>query len=184
MHPLIEQLRLYAAQQSLSRQELAARLGIPYGTVKSWLGPRPRAKLSRVHEQRVQALLGGTIPLLSAPAGAEKQAPAAGEARGKAGLRAEAKRRVHRLRMLLLLLEDELRWFRDGQADRRAAYRAELDPYDIGYVSSLLSMLTDEEKFQRWRLLTTNRFRSFRRRAKAAGSGQAKIATPAPAGSQ
>ncbi len=169
MHPLLEQLRSYAAEHQLSRQELAARLEVPYNTVKHWLGPRPGAKLNRASEQRLQALLGGTLPLMkAAPRG--EQVLAAKGAQVDARLGAEAKRRAQKLKLLLLLLEDELRWFRDGRPESRAAYRADLDAYDIGYVSSLLSMLTDEEKFQRWKALTTHRFRSFRRRPKGDGA--------------
>ncbi|MSQ33986.1 MAG: hypothetical protein EXR60_06195 [Dehalococcoidia bacterium] len=169
MHPLLEQLRSYAAEHQLSRQEIAARLEVPYSTVKGWLGPRPRAKLSRASEQRIQALLGGTLPLMK-PAPRGEQALAAKGTQVDARLGVEAKRRAQKLKLLLLLLEDEMRWFRDGRPESRAAYRAALDPYDIGYISSLLSMLTDEEKFQRWKALTTHRFRSFRRRDKSVGA--------------
>ncbi|MBI3952931.1 MAG: hypothetical protein HY330_00280 [Chloroflexi bacterium] len=170
MHPLLEELRRYAAEHQLSRRELAARLGVPYSTVKGWLGPRPKARLLTASEQRIQALLGGAVPLLEAAPLGEERAPAARATAANARLQAEAKRRAAKLKLLLVLLEDELRWFRDGHPDGRAAYRATLDPYDIGYLSSLLSMLTDEEKFQRWRVLTTHRFRSFRKRARRDGA--------------
>ncbi len=76
----------------------------------------------------------------------------------------EAERRIVRLKALLILLHDELAWFRDGPEEARRVFRAKLDPFHVGYLSSLLAMLSDEEKFERWLAATTNRFASFRRR--------------------
>lgn len=74
----------------------------------------------------------------------------------------EAHDRSERIKQLLLLIEGELGWFRDGPADVREVFRKNLDPYDVGYVASLLMMLENEPKFQRWLALTTNRFRFFK----------------------
>ena len=74
---------------------------------------------------------------------------------------AEAKRRTDRLKALLMLLHEELAWFRDGPEEVRVVFRSELDPFDVGYLSSLLAMLSDEDKFKRWLAATTNRFASF-----------------------
>lgn len=76
----------------------------------------------------------------------------------------EAKQRTDRLKALLMLLHDELAWFRDGPEEVRGVFRCELDPFDVGYLSSLLAMLSDEDKFKRWLAATTNRFASFGRR--------------------
>lgn len=76
----------------------------------------------------------------------------------------EAKRRCQRLKALLILLHDELAWFRDGPEEMRGVFRTELDPFDVGYLSSLLAMLYDESKFERWLAATTNRFASFQQR--------------------
>ena len=78
--------------------------------------------------------------------------------------KAEAKRRADRLKALLLILHDELAWFRDGPETARAVYPAELNPFDVGYLSSLLAMLGDESRFQRWLAATTNRFGFFRKK--------------------
>lgn len=75
-----------------------------------------------------------------------------------------ARCRAEKIKYLLLLLEDELRWFRDNGPDAREMFRRELDPFDIGYVSSLLTMLTEEDKFRRWLALTTARFQFFKKR--------------------
>lgn len=72
--------------------------------------------------------------------------------------------RAEKIKQLLLLLESELRWFRDGPPAARQIFRNNLDPYDVGYIASLLVMLENEQKFQRWLTLTTNRFRFFRGR--------------------
>jgi hypothetical protein len=74
----------------------------------------------------------------------------------------ETKGKTERIKYLLLLLEDELRWFRDGSKEAREIFRASLDLGDIGYISSLLTMLGDEEQFERWLTLTTHRFNFFR----------------------
>jgi hypothetical protein len=74
----------------------------------------------------------------------------------------EAGRRSERLKALLTILAEELAWFRDGPAEVRQVYRSELDPFDTGYVSSLLTMLYAEDKFLRWREVTTNRFNAFK----------------------
>lgn len=77
---------------------------------------------------------------------------------------ADVQRRVQRLRWLLLLLEDDLGWFRDATQAERRAVREELDQQDVGYIASLMTMLGDEERFQRWLSLTTNRFNFLKRR--------------------
>ena len=76
----------------------------------------------------------------------------------------EAQRRTEKVRHLLLFLEEELRWFRDSSKEGRDIFRGELDFGDIGYISSLLTMLDDEEKFKRWLTLTTNRFNFFKKK--------------------
>lgn len=76
----------------------------------------------------------------------------------------EAQRKTERIKYLLLLLEDELRWFRDSSEKAREIFRESLDLSDIGYISSLLTMLGEEEKFRRWLTLTTHRFNFFRNR--------------------
>ena len=70
----------------------------------------------------------------------------------------ETLRKTEKVKHLLLFLEEELRWFRDGSEKVRDIFRNELDINDIGYISSLLTMLCDEDKFKRWLTLTTNRF--------------------------
>ncbi len=79
-----------------------------------------------------------------------------------AALSAEAKRKANRMKALLTILEEELAWFRDSPPEARETYRLELDPFDVGYVSSLLTMMFSEEKFRRWLQVTTNRFKYFK----------------------
>jgi len=73
----------------------------------------------------------------------------------------EAQRKTEKVKYILLFLEEELSWFRDGPKEVRDIFREKLDFGDIGYISSLLTMLSDEEKFRRWLILTTNRFNFF-----------------------
>jgi transcriptional regulator with XRE-family HTH domain len=74
----------------------------------------------------------------------------------------EAKRRLNRLKLFLILLEEEIAWFRDSPSDVREIYRSELDQFDTGYLSSLITMLFAEDKFLRWLELTNNRFNFFK----------------------
>ena len=74
----------------------------------------------------------------------------------------ETQRRTEKVKHLLLFLEEELRWFRDSSKEARDIFRENLDLDDIGYISSLLTMLGDEDKFKRWLTLTTNRFNFFK----------------------
>lgn len=76
----------------------------------------------------------------------------------------EAEERTRKIKYLSLILEEELRWFRDGSKEARDIFREKLNADDIGYISSLLTMLGDEEKFKRWLTFTTNRFGFFRKK--------------------
>ena len=76
----------------------------------------------------------------------------------------EAQRRTEKVKHLLLFLEEELGWFRDSSKEARDIFRKNLDLVDVGYISSLLTMLGDEEKFKRWLSLTTNRFNFFKKK--------------------
>jgi transcriptional regulator with XRE-family HTH domain len=76
----------------------------------------------------------------------------------------EAQRKTEKVKHLLLFLEEELRWFRDSSKEARDIFRKKLDFGDIGYISSLLTMLGDEDKFKRWLALTTNRFNFFKKK--------------------
>ena len=146
---LLSQLNAYAREHNLSNRQLAEELGAPYNTLNKWWvfshaeGAR---KPSEPHLNIIREYL---------------------EAKNKPELYLqikEARRRIEKVKYLLLLLEDELRWFRDNEPKAREEFRKELDASDIGYISSLLTMLTEEEKFNRWLALTTTRFQSFKRR--------------------
>jgi len=76
----------------------------------------------------------------------------------------DTKNRVEKVKFLLILLEDELRWFRDSSEENRNALRQTLDFSDVGYISSLLTMIADESQFIRWITLTTNRYNFFRKK--------------------
>lgn len=95
----------------------------------------------------------------------EKIAKTAGfEVLAKDSIVQEAQQKAEKVKHLLLFLEEELRWFRDGVKEARDIFRHELDLDDVGYISSLLTMLGEEDKFKRWLTLTTNRFNFFKKR--------------------
>lgn len=144
---VLSELDAYAKGLGISRRELANRLEIPYSTIKHWFQQGKSArKPSEANLTKIRAFL---------------------ESREKLEVYRhieEARHRTEKIKYLLLLLEDELRWFRDDNPDAREIFRKELDASDIGYISSLLTMLSEEDKFKRWLALTTIRFQSFKRR--------------------
>lgn len=81
-------------------------------------------------------------------------------------LRNKAVERTERLKFLLTLLAEEIAWFRDSPKETRQVLRERVNSMDTGYISSMLTMIFEEEKFQRWLRATTNRFSYFRRRLK------------------
>jgi len=129
----------------LSHRLLAGILGVGHSTISYWETGRkcPNDK----HQKLISAWL---------------QEVERKEALPDLGRRREATERCDQLKHLLNLLEFHLRYFQDGLPETREVYRQELDVYDVGYLTSLLEMLFDEGKFQRWKVFTTHRFGGFR----------------------
>ena len=145
---LLSLLDTYAKAQGLSNKELAKQIAIPYNTLRKWWffsQGKSACKPSELHINKIEEFLES------------KEKP---EIYDKIQ---EARHRTEKIKYLLLLLEDELRWFRDNEPRARQEFRRELDASDIGYISSLLTMLTEEDKFKRWLAFTTTHFQSFRR---------------------
>lgn len=146
---LLSRLNTYAKEHNLSKRELSEKLNVPEGTLGKWwffTQGKSARKPSEPHLATVEEFL------------LRKESP---EVYAKIE---EARHRSEKIKYLLLLLEDELRWFKNADARIRDEYRKELNGSDIGYVSSLLTMLTEENKFARWLALTTTHFNSFKRR--------------------
>ena len=59
------------------------------------------------------------------------------------------------VREIIYLLADELEFFKTGPEERREAFRREVPPEDVGYLTTLLRALYSEDRFQRW-LLTSD----------------------------
>ena len=146
---LLGRLNAYAREHNLSNRQLAEEVGAPYDTLRKWW-VFSRGKGAR---RPADAHLNAVKEFLEAKSAPEVFAQIK-----------EARRRIEKIKYLLLLLEDELSWFRHNERRARDEFRKELDASDIGYISSLLTMLTEEDKFNRWLALTTTRFQSFRRR--------------------
>ena len=146
---LIFRLSVYAKEHNLTNRKLAEELDIPYDTLRKWWFFTQKKEVcgpSEPYMNRIKDFLES------------KERP---EIYSQIE---EARHRTEKIKYLLLLLEDELRWFRDNNPRAREEFRKELYASDIGYVSSLLTMLTEEDKFKRWLALTTTRFQSFKRR--------------------
>jgi transcriptional regulator with XRE-family HTH domain len=158
---LLDQISEYAREHGLSMKAAAALLGVPATTYYGWFKEGGNKVLpSRSSIEKIQRFLGESAGESTAPSDPRESHRAALPV-GRAGSARETARRV---KELLILLENELSTFRDGAPSARDAFRNELDPDDVGYISSLLTMLGDEEKFARWRELTTNRFNRFRKK--------------------
>lgn len=146
---VLSRLSAYAKEHDLPNRKLAEEIGIPCDTLNKWwffTQRKDARKPSELHIERIREFLES------------KETP---EIYSQIE---EARHRTEKIKYLLLLLEDELRWFRDNNPRAREEFRKELDASDIGYISSLLTMLTEEGRFNRWLALTTTRFQSFKRR--------------------
>ncbi len=146
---LLSRLSLYAREHNLLNRKLAEELTIPYNTLRGWQFFTQKKTMREPSEKNLilieEFLLRKEKPEIYAKV-------------------EEARHRAEKIKYLLLLLEDELRWFKNGDVKIRDEYRKGLNGSDIGYVSSLLTMLTEEDKFARWLALTTIQFNSFNRR--------------------
>jgi len=146
---MLSRLKVYAEEHSLSNRKLAEEIGISYDTLRCWWFFTQKKRTRKPSEQHLNKVEDFLV---------SKESPAVYQQIQ------EARRRAEKIKYLLLLLEDELRWFRDSSARVREEFRKELEASDIGYISSLLTMLTEEDKFQRWLALTTIRFQNFKKR--------------------
>ena len=67
--------------------------------------------------------------------------------------------RVQAVEDTLYTLNDELQFFKEGSPHSRKILRQRLNGPDVGYVTTLLKALFDEEKFQNWLAMTTYEIR-------------------------
>jgi len=67
--------------------------------------------------------------------------------------------KVEAVEDILYTLNDELEFFKQGSANSREILRQRLSGPDVGYVTTLLKALFDEEKFQNWLAMTTHEVR-------------------------
>jgi len=77
----------------------------------------------------------------------------------------QVRERAEKAKLILLLLELELRLFRDGNEEVRNVFRQELDGCDVTYVGCLLTALCgNEEQFERWLAFSSYKFNFFKRK--------------------
>jgi len=69
---------------------------------------------------------------------------------------------IGHLKSILNLLELRLRYFKDGNLSDREALRKAIDWVSVGYVSSLMAMLSEEDRFQRWQAFTTAKYKKLK----------------------
>jgi hypothetical protein len=68
--------------------------------------------------------------------------------------------RATRIKILLIKLADELEFFKQKPEPVRRIFRKEIPGEDIGYVTTLLRALYDEDQFQRWLLFSDYKLKS------------------------
>lgn len=66
-----------------------------------------------------------------------------------------AKGKARRIMQLILSLSNELEFFKTCSEDERAIFKRIVPGQDVGYLTTLLRALYDEDKFQRWLLFST-----------------------------
>lgn len=144
----LQKLKAARLNEGLSQSQLATILGVGRSTLTYWEEERKCPKPEQ--QQRISIWLKQIevkLPQIDALK--------------------EATERCEQLKRLLNLLEFHLRYFQNELPEAREAYRRELNVYDVGYLTSLMEMLLDEGKFQRWKVFTTHRFGGFRRKEHA-----------------
>lgn len=67
--------------------------------------------------------------------------------------------RVQAVEDTLYTLNDELQFFKEGSPRSRGILRRRINGPDVGYVTTLLKALFDEETFQNWLAMTTYEMR-------------------------
>jgi hypothetical protein len=75
-------------------------------------------------------------------------------------LRDDPSERATRIKILLIKLADELEFFKQKPEPVRRIFRKEIPGEDIGYVTTLLRALYDEDQFQRWLLFSDYKLKS------------------------
>lgn len=68
--------------------------------------------------------------------------------------------RAARIKMLLVSLADELEFFKQEPESARRIFRKTIPGEDIGYITTILRALYDEDQFQRWLLFSDYRLKS------------------------
>lgn len=69
---------------------------------------------------------------------------------GKKSVSTNANEKARTVMRLLSSLSSELEFFKNCTEDERATFRKTIPGEDIGYITTLLRALYDEDKFQRW----------------------------------
>lgn len=164
----VERLQAYRLKMNLNKSALAKMMGIPDGTLNAWLAD-PKLKSHRLPNKdgasRIAAFLGSVAAernLLVEDAKFSKKSLSPITKKDSIRIQKETPERVFRLRYLFLLIAQDLDALRNANVQDRDLYRSALDSRDVGYLSSLMSMLCDEKQFQRWQQFTTYRFRQFK----------------------
>jgi hypothetical protein len=143
-NPLKEWLDKSQYQGSISR--FSAALGIPQKTVEDWFyrGAKPGSP------NKLRLYLATGLEEYSPRTDAETR-------RLREFEQEESKTLEERIRVFLSLInsvQNEIDYFREAPLRKREALRRYLDGQQIAYISNLLQLLLNEERFNEWLIMS------------------------------
>jgi len=139
----IEQIKGYMTEKGITRNKMASLIGMPSTTFRDLMkGVKPRP----VTEQKIIDFLSGKQPTPTEKTPEETT----------------NQERVEKLKHVLLLLELELRPFIQDE-EARKLLRKKVDFADVGYLTSQINMMDEEERFKRWKSNSNYKFNFFRK---------------------
>lgn len=147
------ELKTWFKHQSRFRtlRELAERVGIPYSTLRDYFNgravPTGRRLESLASLTDCPSLRGPASALAPPPTDTTIPGPAAS---GPSAVNTDAALVLHAIRLLIQSLES----FKRGTREDREALRRMVPKRDVGYVTTLMKALYDEDEFQTWLYFT------------------------------
>lgn len=167
---LTKALEAYRVKNNLTKSALAQLMSVPAPSLKGWIADPNMASYSRPSTESTMIIEDFLRSVDLLPNG-ESQFTNRSTEEGinpapvlskKIEYKRDTPERISRLRHLLSLIAVDLEALKSAGESDRELYRTMLDPRDLGYLSSLMAMLSDEGQFQRWLHFNTYRFQQFK----------------------
>lgn len=139
------------------KESFALQLGVPLSRINAWLGEY--RKISVQDRRKIYEI----TKLQCFGPSQEKVEEGERKERITGKILEETWERTEKVKHILMLLYFELQWFSEGSPELRKVFRERISSSDVGYLSSLLTMLGQEEQFQRWKMFTSTKFNKFKK---------------------